>query len=235
MKNKPTGRITELLIELWRWIIEHYGCTVDDICELRGIKKRAAYDLMQKWIDDGYFYRKEKSGGIILPKQRTYRECGVPYKFHDIGLVFLIHAAAVTKVEHWLRKREDMIVMSWTGERYLRHMRGMDDTLESWRVTTHVPDAVAEIYSRKTQRIEEVAIEAERTAKGREEWYKILTLNASQYEHIWYFADMAQVYHPLETCIENLPDEDIKKFHLWKLDTIVCERKTQFTPDITQI
>src|SRR5207247_1767713 len=144
------------------------------------------------------------------------RECGVPYQFHDMGVPFLQHAADVTKVEHWLRKREDMIVLGWTGERWLRHVRAMGDAIEYTRGATHVPDAIAEILSVATGVTETVAIEVERTAKKRERTYDILKLLAAEYNHVWYFADVSRVYQMLKTCIENLPDTDIPKFHLWK-------------------
>jgi len=128
-----------------------------------------------------------------------------------------------------------MIVLGWTGERAIRHERGLADALELYRVTDHIPDALACIHSKKSGQDEDVDIQVERTAKARDRWYQILAKEARDYNQIWYFADVSRVYNPLKTCIENLPDDDIKKFHLWKLDTIVCERKIQFTADITQI
>jgi hypothetical protein len=233
MKYEPIHPISDLDIEFWRWIIERYAAKVDDVCEIRGIKRRMAYEHIARWVEKGYFYRKK--GGFILPTRRTYIECAVPYKFHDIGFDFLWHAADVTKVEHYLRKREDMIVMNWTGERYLRHLRGFPDGFEYSRATSHIPDAECEILSKASGVIQRVAIEVERTAKSRERTNAILKLLSCKYDHIWYFADVTRVYQMLKTCIEEMPAADIPKFHLWKLDTITGERKTHFTSDITHI
>jgi hypothetical protein len=230
MKYEPTYRITELDIEVWTWIIERYAATVEDICELRGIKKRTAYEHMQHWVTRGYFYRK---GGFILPTQRTYWECGVPYKFHDLGLDFIRHAHTVTKVEHWLKRREDMVILSWTGERALRHEQGISDNPNIYKGADHIPDAVAQIHSKASGIDQEVAIQVERTVKGRERLYSILTKEARDYNQIWYFAFLAQAYTPLKACISTLSPEDVGKFHLWKLDTITCEQKA--TPHRTQV
>jgi len=53
MKYEPIYRIPEVTIETWRWVIEHYTAGVDDICELKGIKRRAAYEQIAKWVDRG--------------------------------------------------------------------------------------------------------------------------------------------------------------------------------------
>jgi hypothetical protein len=230
MKYQPTYRISELDIETWTWIIERYCATVEDICELRGIKKRTAYEHMQHWKDRKFFYPK---GGFILPTQKTYRECDVPYTFHDIGLDFLRHAGTITKVEHWLKKRDDMVILSWTGERAIRHEQGISDNTNIYKGADHIPDAIACIYSKVSGIDQEVAIQVERTAKGRDRLYKILTKEARDYNQIWYFADVTDVYRPLKACISTLSPEDMSKFHLWKLDTITCDPKA--TPIRTQV
>jgi len=221
-KYKPTYQISALDIETWEWIINHYAATVDDICEVRDIARRTAYEHMAEWVNHGYFFRKH---GFVIPRQTAYWQCDSRFRYHDFGLIFLTHCRDINKVEHWLRIREDMVVLSWTGERQLRKDQGLQDHYEHFDGKTHVPDAVAEILSKKTGVIANVAIEVERTYKGPDRTDKILRILASEYEHIMYFADKERVYRPIETCISRLFEEKRKRFSLWELDTITCDPK----------
>src|SRR6266511_846634 len=147
MRYEPLYRIPAIDIETWRWMIERYAGTIDDVCELHGIKRRTAYEHIARWVRHGYFYRKS---GFLLPRQPAYWECGVPFTFHDLGIQFLRHAEDVKKVERWLGERFDMIVMSWVTERWLRHWRGLHYSYENYKSQDHVLDAEAEILSKKT-------------------------------------------------------------------------------------
>jgi hypothetical protein len=224
MKYKPTYRVSLLDLETWNWIVNHYTARVEDICILRGIKERTAYEHIRAWRKHDYFTSK---AGFLVATQRTLWECGTPYKFHDLGLDFLTHAHDVIKVEHWLGRREDMVILDWAGERELRHMQGVHHTVDTRDI--HIADAEATILSRATDTTQFVAIEIERSYKGPRRTYEALTRLAAKYEHIWYFADVRNVYRPLAACIETLPPEDIPKFSLWKLDTITRDPKARST------
>jgi len=72
-----------------------------------------------------------------------------------------------------------MIVTYWVGERLLRHERGLHQTLEYRPYQAHVPDAIAQIYSKTPPQTWEVAIEVERSYKGPADLDDILAVLAA--------------------------------------------------------
>jgi hypothetical protein len=208
--------------------MDRYTLSIPNIRELRGgISRETAYAHARRWIEAEYAERRK--GGYIVFTRKAFYHFNPPYKYHNLGDQNLPHHAEVNMVEFWLRKRTDMIVLGIQGQRITRYLLNQpaNPTCPS---KLHIPDLIVDILSVKTNKIVQTAIEVERSYKGPDNTMAALREYAACYEHAFYIASVANgVYGMVKNCIENLPDEMIPRFSLWKLDTIRVWQEKQFS------
>src|SRR5438477_718817 len=148
----PQHNITRWDVEHLAFGINRYLLTIEDVRELLGdgqpVARQTAYVHVRRWIDAGFAYRK---GEYILFPRKTYYRCSVPFPYTELAQKLFNHYRDTNMVERRLKTREDMKVVSWVGERLLRHERGLSQTMEYRPHQICIPDAVARIYFPDTQ------------------------------------------------------------------------------------